>query len=108
MLDGRHFTILCDNQAVIQSLTKKNSENFLAPILRQLQYIPQFITDCQFIESDKNVVADELTRANVALISDIPDALDLAISEAQKSDADMQSLCNRITVERRLFELIKI
>ena len=98
MLDGRHFTILCDNQAVVQSLTKKNSENFLARILRQLQYISQFSTDCPFIESDKNVVADALTRANVALISDLPDALDIdAISEAQQSDADIQSLCNRIT-----------
>ena len=98
MLDGRHFTILCDNQAVVQSLTKKNSENFSARILRQLQYISQFSTDCQFIESDKNVVADALTRSNVALISDLPDALDFeAIAEAQKSDHDIQSLCNRIT-----------
>ena len=39
-----------------------------------------------------------LTRANVGLISDLPDALDFeAIAEAQKSDADIQSLCNRIT-----------
>ena len=44
MLDGRHFTILCDNQAVVQSLTKKISENFSARILRQLQYISQFST----------------------------------------------------------------
>ena len=28
MFNGRHFTILCDNQAVVQSLTKKSSENF--------------------------------------------------------------------------------
>ena len=50
------------------------------------------------IESEKNVVADALTRANVALISDLPDALDFeAIAEAQKSDAIIQSLCNRIT-----------
>ena len=49
MLDGRHFTIFCDNQAVVQSLTKKNSENFSTRILRQLQYISQFSTDCQFI-----------------------------------------------------------
>ena len=75
MLDGRHFTILCDNQAVVQSLTKKNSENFSIRILRQLQYISQFSTDCQFIKSDKNVVADALTRANIALISELPDAL---------------------------------
>ena len=96
MLDGRHFTIFCDNQAVVQSLIKKNSENFSAHILRQLQYISQFSTDCQFIESDKNVVADALTRANVALISDLPDALDFeAIAEAQKSDADIQSLYNK-------------
>ena len=98
MLDGHHFTILCDNQAVVQSLTKKNSENFLARILRQLQYISQFSTDCRFIESDKNVVADALTHANIALISNLPDALDFeTIAKAQKSDADIQSLCNRIT-----------
>ena len=98
MFDGRHFTILCDNQAVVQSLTKKNSKNFSTRISAQLQYISQFSTDCQFIKSDKNVVADTLTRANVALISDLSDALDFeAIAEAQKSDADIQSLCNRIT-----------
>ena len=98
MLDGHHFTILCDNEAVVQSSTKKNSETFSARILRQLQYISQFSTDCQFIESDKNVVADALTRANIALISDLPDALDFeAIAEAKKSDADIQSLCNTIT-----------
>ena len=77
MLDGRHFTILCDNQAVVQSLAEKNSENFSARtrILRQLQYISQFSTDCRFIESDKNLVADALTLANVALISDLPNAI---------------------------------
>ena len=90
ILDGRHFTILCDNQAVIQSLTKKNSEHFLARILRQFQYISQFSTDYQLIESDKNAVADVLTRANVTLISDLPDALYFeAIAEEQKSDADI-------------------
>ena len=52
MLDGCHFTILCDNQAVVQHLTKKNRENFSARILRQLQYIYQFSTDCQFVESN--------------------------------------------------------
>ena len=81
-----------DHQAVVQSSTKKNSGKFSARILRQLQYISQFSTDCQFIESDKNVVADALTRANVAHISDLPDGLDFEpIAEAQKSDADIQS-----------------
>ena len=98
MLDGRHFTILCDNQAAVQSLVKKNSANFSARILRQLQYISQFSTDCQFIASGENVVADALTRANVALISDLPEALDFeSIASAQKSDADVQSLLNKIT-----------
>ena len=100
MLDGCHFTILCDNQAVVLRLTKKNRENSSARILRQLQYISQFSTDCQFVESNyqKNVVADALTRANVAFIFDLPDALDFkAIAEAQKSSTDIQSLCNRIT-----------
>ena len=88
MLDGRHFTILCDNQGVVLSLTKKSSENFSAPILHQLQHIFQFSADCQFIESNKNVVADALTCANVALISNLPDALDFEpIADAQKSDA---------------------
>ena len=88
ILDGRHFTILCDNQAVIQNLIKKNNEHFSARILRQLQYISHFSTDCQLIESDKNVVADALTRANVALISDLPDALDFeAIAKTQKPNA---------------------
>ena len=79
---------------MVQSLTKKNSEKFSARIL----VISQFSTDCQFIESDKNVVAEALTRANVALVSDLPDALDFdAIAEAQQSAAAIQSLCNRIT-----------
>ena len=97
MLDKHHFTILCDNQAVVQSLTKKNIENISAHILCQLQYISQFSIDCQFIECDKNVV-DVPTCANVALIFDLPDALDFeAIVEVQKSDADIQPLCNGIT-----------
>ena len=44
MLENRPFTILCDNQAVIKSITKSSSEKFSARVLRQLQFISQYST----------------------------------------------------------------
>ena len=71
-------------------------------------HFSKFSTDSQFIESDKNVVTDALTCANVAFISDLLDPLDFeAIAEAQKSDADIQSLCNKITSLQLIVCLIR-
>ena len=52
MLQMRPFKILCDNQVVVKSLTKENGENFPARVLRHLQYISQYSTDCDCIASD--------------------------------------------------------
>ena len=70
MLELRPFKILCDNQAVVKSLTKKNGKNFSARVLRHLQFISQYSTDCDYIASDQNSVANALTRTGVALIHD--------------------------------------
>ena len=71
MLELRPFKILCDNQAVVQSLMKKNTEKFSSRVLRHLQYISQFSTDCEYISGEENSAADTLTRTGVALVHDL-------------------------------------
>jgi len=98
MLEGRHFKILCDNKAAVQSITKKDSSNFSARVLRHLQYISQFSTDCEYIASEKNFVADALTRANVSLISDLPFAINYEeIADTQRSDSEIQAMTKQIS-----------
>ena len=94
----RPFKILCDNQAVVKSLTKKNDENFSARVLRHLQFISQYSTDCDYIAGDQNSVADALTRTGVALIHDLNKPLDFEkIADAQFSDSEIQDMCKRIS-----------
>ena len=76
MLEMRLFKILCDNQAVVKSLTKKNGENFSAQVLLHFQFISQYSTECDYIASDQNSVADALTRTGIAQIHDLNLPLD--------------------------------
>jgi len=69
--------ILCDNQTVIKSITKKSSDKFSPRVLHHLQFISQFSTDCEYIKSQDNRVADALTRTTLALIQELPKPLDL-------------------------------
>ena len=98
MLEGRSLKLLCDNKAVVQSLTKKDSTNFSARALRHLQYISQFSTDCEYISSEKKFVADALTPAGVTLINDLPATLDYeAVAVAQNNDADIKAMTQPIS-----------
>ena len=92
MLENRPFTILCDNQAVIKSITKSSSEKFSTRVLRQLQFISQYSTDCEYIRSEDNSVADSLTRTVLALIQERPKPIDFdAIADAQEIDPETKS-----------------
>ena len=98
MLKGCPFKILCDNKAAVQNLTKKDSTNFCARVLRHLQYISQFSTDCEYISREENFVADALTRASVALINDFPAALNYeAIADAQNNDEEIVEMTKQIS-----------
>ena len=98
MLEGRSFKILCDKKAAVQSLTKKDSTNFSARVLRPLQYISQFSTDCEYISSEENFVADALTRAGVTLINDLPATLDHeAVANALNNDAEIKAMAQQIS-----------
>ena len=98
MLEGRSFKILRDNQAVVQSLTKKDSTNFSARVLRHLQYISQFSTDCEYISSEENFAANALTRAGVTLINDLPTTLDYeAVADAQTNDVEIKAMTQQIS-----------
>ena len=98
MLENRPFTILCDNQAVIKSITKSSSEKFFARVLRQLQFISQYSTDCEYIRSEYNSLADALARTVLVLIQELPKPIDFdAIADAQKIDPETKSLSNAIT-----------
>ena len=52
------FKILCDDQAIVKRLTKKNGENFSAQVLWHLQFISQYSADCYYIASDEISVAE--------------------------------------------------
>ena len=98
MLENRPFTILCNNQAVIKSITISSSEKFSARVLRQLQFICQYSTDREYIRSEDNSVADALTRTVLALIQELPKPIDFdAIADAQEIDPETKSLSNAIT-----------
>jgi len=76
--------------------TKFNSENFSAWVLRQLQFISQYSTDCEYVRSEENPVADVLTGTGVALIHNLNTPLDFAkIADAQNSDSEIQTMCNQ-------------
>ena len=86
----RPFKILCDNQAVVKNLTNKNGENFFARVLRHLQFISQYSTDCNYFASDQNSVADALTAIGIALIHDLNTPLDFEkIADAQSSNSEI-------------------
>jgi len=93
MLEMRQFKILCENQAVVQILTKKSSENFSAQVLRHLQFISKYSTDCEYIQSEENSVADDLTRTGVALIHDLNKPLDFAKLQMLKPVIPKFRLC---------------
>ena len=98
MLENRPFTILCDNQAAIKSITKSSNEKFSARVLCQLQFISQYPTDCEYIRSEDNSVADALNRTVLALIQELPKPIDFdAIADAQKIDAETKSLSHANT-----------
>ena len=98
MLECRNFKILCDNQAVVKSITKPNLDNMSARVRRHLQFISQYSTDLEYIESKQNFVADTLTRSGILLVSDLPDALNYEeIAQAQQSDPEIQSYLSQIS-----------
>ena len=93
MLELRSFKILWDNQAVVQSLTKKNTEKFSAQVLQHLQYILQFPTDYEFMSSEENSAADAPTPTGVALVHDLTTPLDfMKIADAQSKDPEIQAM----------------
>ena len=82
----------------MQSLTKKNTEKFSARVLRHLQYISQFSTDCEHISSEENSAANALTRPGVALVHDLTTPLDfMKIADAQSKDPKIQAMCKQIS-----------
>ena len=68
ILEGYPFKIYTDHKPLTHACTLKKEK--LPPVqLNQLSFISQFITDIDYIEGSKNVVADTLSRVEAVYSS---------------------------------------
>ena len=76
----------------------KASEPWSARQQRQLSYISEFTTDIRHVHGKDNTVADTLSRAEEATISDVHLGIDyLSMARDQQQDADTQDLLHNST-----------
>ena len=92
-LEGRCFHILTDHKPITFAMHTDSSRH--SPrVQRQLSFISEFTADIRHIKGSQNTVADALSRAYVASISD-PDSAPLdftAMAAAQATDDELREL----------------
>ena len=101
ILEGRNFTCYVDHKPLTFAFDKK-SEVASPRQARQLSYISQFTTDIRHIQGSKNIVADTLSRIEVASTS-YPSPADLA--DAQQSDVELAKLLQSASTGLQLQKL---
>lgn len=89
-VEGRELTVLTDHKPLTFALTKKTSPSDSPRRLRQLDFISQFCNKIQYIEGDRNTVADALSRINEITMPTLLEYNKLA--EAQKNDPELEEL----------------
>jgi hypothetical protein len=92
LLEGRYFQLHTDHKPLVAAIHRR-SPPWSARQQRQLAYISEFTTDFRHIPGQQNIVADALSRSDVAASLTTPPPIDYtAIAAAQSSDPDIQSL----------------
>nr|VZI50842.1 unnamed protein product [Spirometra erinaceieuropaei] len=86
-LEGREFVVLTDHKPLVFAL-RAFPDRYSPREIRHLDFISQFSCDIQHVHGKENVVADALSRLEMASIT--TDAIDFTLmAEAQRSDDEL-------------------
>ncbi|BHF76059.1 hypothetical protein SprV_0501915700 [Sparganum proliferum] len=86
-LDGREFFVLTDHKPLVFAL-RASPDRYSPREIRHLDFISQFSCDIQHVHGKENVVADALSRIEMASIT--TDAIDFTLmAEAQRSNGEL-------------------
>nr|VZI12855.1 unnamed protein product [Spirometra erinaceieuropaei] len=86
-LEGREFVVLTDHRPLVFAL-RASPDRYSPREIRHLDFISQFSCDIQHVHGKENVVADALSRIEMASIT--TDAIDFTLmAEAQRSDGEL-------------------
>nr|VZI07627.1 unnamed protein product [Spirometra erinaceieuropaei] len=86
-LEGREFVVLTDHKPLVFAL-RASPDRYSPREIRHLNFISQFSCDIQHVHGKENVVADALSRIEMASIT--TDAIDFTLmAEAQRSDDEL-------------------
>nr|VZI15659.1 unnamed protein product [Spirometra erinaceieuropaei] len=86
-LEGREFVVLTDHKPLVFAL-RASPDRYSPREIRHLDFISQFSCDIQHVHGKENVVADALSRIEMASIT--TDAIDFTLmAEAQRSDDEL-------------------
>nr|VZI28787.1 unnamed protein product [Spirometra erinaceieuropaei] len=86
-LEGREFFVLTDHKPLVFAL-RASPDRYSPREIRHLDFISQFSCDIQHVHGKENVVADVLSRIEMASIT--TDAIDFTLmAEAQRSDGEL-------------------
>nr|VZI39582.1 unnamed protein product [Spirometra erinaceieuropaei] len=86
-LEGREFVVLTDHKPLVFAL-RASPDRYSPREIRHLDFISQFSCDIQHVHGKENVVADALSRIEMASIT--TDAIDFTLmAEAQRSDGEL-------------------
>nr|VZI16988.1 unnamed protein product [Spirometra erinaceieuropaei] len=86
-LEGREFVVLTDHKPLVFAL-RASPDRYSPREIRHLDVISQFSCDIQHVHGKENVVADALSRIEMASIT--TDAIDfMLMAEAQRSDGEL-------------------
>ncbi|VUZ44982.1 unnamed protein product [Hymenolepis diminuta] len=94
LLEGRQFTISTDHKPLTYA-SRASSDHYSPREIRHLDYILQFTNDIRHVKGSDNIVADCLSRTDVAAVTKAVDFH--ALSQAQKTDTELQEFRNRPT-----------
>ncbi|BHF67170.1 hypothetical protein SprV_0301019500 [Sparganum proliferum] len=86
-LEGRELVVLTDHKPLVFAL-RASPDRYSPREIRHLDFISQFSCDIQHVHGKENVVADALSRIEMASIT--TDAIDFTLmAEAQRSDDEL-------------------
>nr|VZI02162.1 unnamed protein product [Spirometra erinaceieuropaei] len=86
-LEGREIVVLTDHKPLVFAL-RASPDRYSPRDIRHLDFISKFSCDIQHVHGKENVVADALSRIEMASIT--TDAIDFTLmAEAQRSDGEL-------------------
>jgi transposase InsO family protein len=93
LIEGRRFQLQTDHKPLVAAIHRR-SPPWSARQQRQLAYISEFTTDFTHLPGPQNVVADALSRSNIAAtLTNSPPPIDYAaLAAQQQSDPAIQDM----------------